>query len=165
MIVRWLLIGFFVTAFAVLPASVHAQSGAAVQSGPLTIDGAWARATPAGAPTGAIYLRIRNRGDTPDRLLAASTPAAGRVELHIHVHEGNVARMQQVPVIEIPRHGAVSLAPGGGHIMLLDPKGGLAEGARILLTLTFASAGTVTLEVPVLRRPPTPSHDDVHHGS
>jgi copper(I)-binding protein len=167
MMVRLPLVGFLLAALVALPAVAQSQGGASIQSGPLTIDGAWARATPASASTGAIYLTIRNHGDVPDRLLAATTPAAGRAELHVHVHDGNVARMQQVPAIEVPRHGAVSLAPGSAHVMLRDLKGGLAEGARVALTLTFAKTGAVTIEVPVLRRPPAPApaHGAGHPGS
>src|SRR5690606_27003555 len=50
----------------------------------IEVTAAYARATPPGAPVGGAYFEIRNRGDQADRLLAAASPVAGRVELHTH---------------------------------------------------------------------------------
>lgn len=58
-----------------------------------------------------------------------------------------------------PVEGGVDLAPGttvefkpgGYHIMLLDLKHKLNEGQRFPLTLTFAKAGTVKIDVLVER--------------
>ncbi|HMS89748.1 MAG TPA: copper chaperone PCu(A)C, partial [Acidimicrobiales bacterium] len=53
-------------------------------SGELTIDGAWARTSPAMTTAGAAYLQITNGTDTDDALLSAAVDAsiAGTVELH-----------------------------------------------------------------------------------
>lgn len=52
--------------------------------------------------------------------------------------------------------GAVALAPGGLHLMLLGLRQPLAEGATLPLTLVFETAGEVTLDLPVLPRQPKP---------
>ncbi len=141
-----------------LPATAQAPDAGA--GGALRVEGAWARATPPAARTGAAYLTVINTGGEPDHLVAASSPAAAQAELHTHISEGNVARMQQLPAIDIPAGGRVSFAPGGLHVMLMNLQGPLRDGTRFPLTLRFARAGELTIEVPVSRSAPAsaPAH-------
>src|SRR5712672_2943396 len=46
----------------------------------IVVDHPWARATPAGANTGAVYVTLINNGSTGDRLLSATTPVADKVQ-------------------------------------------------------------------------------------
>jgi copper(I)-binding protein len=120
------------------------------RQGPLRIESAWARATPSGAKVGGAFITLVNTGDAADRLVSASTAIAERVELHTHVMDGNVMRMREVEGgIALPPGETVKLQPGGFHVMLLGLKQGLAAGSRFPLTLTFAKAGNVQVEVPV----------------
>jgi periplasmic copper chaperone A len=116
----------------------------------LFIDRPYARATPPGATAGGAYLSIENGGSAPDTLLAARSPAAGMVEIHEMSMDGNVMRMRALPGgITIPAGGKVALAPGGYHIMLMDLKQPLAAGKSIPLTLVFAKAGSIDVDVHV----------------
>lgn len=124
-------------------------------AGPLRIAHPWTRPTAAGAPAAAGYMEIANTGRAADRLVLASTPHAARVEIHQSSMEGSVMRMNALPQgVEIPAGGAVSLSPGGLHLMLFGPRGAVAEGDRIPLTLVFAKAGKVTVELAAESRPP-----------
>jgi periplasmic copper chaperone A len=137
-----------------------AQAPDAAAGGTLRIEGAWARATAPAARTGAAYLTVINSGGEPDRLVGASSPAAAQAELHTHISEGNVARMQQLQAVDIPAGGRVSFAPGGLHVMLVNLQGPLRDGIPFALTLRFARAGEITIEVPVSRSAPAaaPAH-------
>jgi copper(I)-binding protein len=99
-------------------------------------------------------VTLINHGQAADRLLSASSSAAARAELHAHLNEGGVMRMKALDVIVLAPGERVSLHPSGLHVMLVDLKAPLREGTRLTLTLGFAKAGEVTLEVPVLRNPP-----------
>jgi periplasmic copper chaperone A len=140
-------------AVALLVPPVAAQ-GPTPPGGALQIEGVWARATPPAARTGAAYLTIINPGHEPDRLVGASSPVAAQVELHAHVSEGNVARMQQLQAIDIPAGGRVSFAPGGLHVMLVNLQTPLRDGTQFQLTLRLARAGEITIEVPISRNAP-----------
>ncbi len=119
------------------------------QVGDLAIDHPWSRATAASQANGAAYLMITN-GGTADRIVAASTPRAARVELHTHDMDGEgVMRMRQVEAIELPAGETTALQPGGLHIMLFELQGQLVEGETYPLTLTLEAAGSVELEVQV----------------
>jgi periplasmic copper chaperone A len=115
--------------------------------GDLLIDHPWARPSAGQAKNGAAYLRISNSGKTADRLLSVSTPAAGKTELHNHVHEAGVMRMRQVEAIDVPAGATVELKPGGLHVMLFELQKPLHVGFGFPLTLTFAKAGAVEVTV------------------
>lgn len=117
--------------------------------GALTITEAWIRATPPGARTAAAYLTMTNFG-TADRLLGGMTPLARSLEVHTHVNEGGMLRMVRVAELELPAGESVRLAPGGLHLMLVDVAEPLIAGARVALSLRFAVAGTLEIEVPVI---------------
>jgi len=118
--------------------------------GQLTIDHPWARATAASQRNGAAYLTVRNKGGEPDRLLSAAAEVSERVELHTHeIDAQGVARMRQVPAIELPPGKDTALQPGGFHVMLLGLEGPLADGHSFPLRLRFEKAGEVTVEVSV----------------
>jgi periplasmic copper chaperone A len=121
---------------------------AAAQGGNVEIQKPWARATPGGAQTAAIYVTLTS--EAGDKLIAASTPAAQKAELHQMTMDGNVMKMRQVDAVDLPQGQAVALKPGGYHIMLTGLTEPLKEGQSIQLTLTFAEAGTRYVTVPVL---------------
>ena len=90
--------------------------GAGAPKGPISIRGAWTRPAAAGM-NAAGYLTIVNGGVRGDRLLSAASPAAARVTLHQSRQVGSVMTMVALPALDIPPRGAVSLAPGGYHLM------------------------------------------------
>jgi copper(I)-binding protein len=107
-----------------------------------------AREAPPGARTAAIYLTVENRGAVADRLVAARSPR-GAVEIHAMRMDGGVMRMRATPDVPVPARGRVDLAPGGLHLMLVDPAPPLKAGERVPVTLTFERAGAVDVQVPV----------------
>lgn len=115
----------------------------------LHIEHPWSRALPPVAPTGAAYLVIENRGDAADTLEGASTPIAGYTELHEHVHEGDLMKMQRVDGVAIAPGEQVRFTPGGYHVMLFELKEPLVAGNTYPMTLTFERAGEIEIEVQV----------------
>lgn len=118
-------------------------------AGDITVSDPFARASAGMAQAGAAFMTLTNSGAAADDLVSASTPVAANAELHTHIMDGDVMRMRQVPVIDVPAGGSVALKPGGLHVMLLGLKAPLKEGETFPLTLNFAKAGTMTVNVPV----------------
>jgi copper(I)-binding protein len=123
----------------------------------LRIDHPFARATPPGARSGAVFLIVLNGGSETDRLLRASTPIAGGVILHQMAVEDGVMKMRAVPSLTVIPGGRLELKPDGYHLMLLDLKQPLKLGEKFPLTLTFERAGSVLLSVPVEGMGATPA--------
>jgi copper(I)-binding protein len=114
--------------------------------GQVEIDKPWVRATPPGAKIAAGYMTIRNKSGTQDRLVGASSPAAGRVETHVNIKDGEILRMREVKGYDIPAKGTFELKPGGAHLMLVDIKQPFKEGDKVPVTLRFERAGEVKVD-------------------
>ncbi|WP_421223125.1 copper chaperone PCu(A)C [Aeromonas enteropelogenes] len=111
------------------------------------VDG-YVRLLPPGTPNTAAFMVLKNDADQAVKLVAASSPAAGRAELHTHLHENGVMKMRQVESIEIPAKGDVVLKPGSLHIMLFEI-GTLSEQTPMPLTLTLDDGQQLALSLPV----------------
>ena len=133
-----------VTAGAVLVAA-PAISGCAARAGVSSVAATSAyipQPTTPGTTVG--YLVIRNNGDA-DRLLSVHTSVGGTVVFRAPVREGvQQLAMRTVPDIPIPAHSTVQLIPDSFHL-LISGAGPMHDGKDIMLRLTFARAGTITI--------------------
>jgi copper(I)-binding protein len=131
--------------------------------GSLTIENPWTRPTIGKMKTGAGYMKIVNKGAAGDTLVSVASPAAGKLELHTHIREGDVMKMRRVEGgIDIPAGGMAELKPGGLHIMLFDLKEPLKEGDVLPMTLSFRNAGSVRIEVKIQKTPAVAPHTHTH---
>ena len=138
----------FALVFALVTGAVPALAQE-FKAGDITIDKAWARATPKGADVGAGYLVVHNNGGTPERLTGGSADFAS-VEIHEMKMEGGVMTMRKLAGgLSIPAHGAVRLEPSGYHVMFTHLAKPLTKGEKVRATLTFEHAGPITVEFPV----------------
>ena len=88
-------------------------------------------------------------------LVAVRGGAARTIELHEHIHEGDVMRMRRVEGgVAIAAGETKAFTPGGHHIMLIGLTAPLKEGGRFPLTLEFEGADEVPVEVAVRLRAP-----------
>ena len=93
----------------------------------------WVRGTvPQQKATGMFVQLTSAQGG---RLVSASSPAAGVVEIHEMAMDGNVMRMRAVSAIELPAGKVVELKPQGYHVMLMALKQPLKEGETVAVTL------------------------------
>ena len=124
-----------------------AMSGTALSAETVRAVNAWVRTPVPGQKTAAAYLDLTSDADAA--LVAAESPAAGKVELHTMNMDGGVMRMRPVPKVDLPAKKTVKLAPGGLHIMLFDIKQPLKEGDKVPLVLKFQGAGKAPSTVKV----------------
>jgi copper(I)-binding protein len=116
----------------------------------------YALQTAEGQANGAVFLQIENSGTAADKLVAASTPIAGRVELHTHEMAGATVAMKKIDAIDLPAGETVVLEPSGMHIMLFDLTGPLMPGTVFALNLEFENSGTqetMVLVSPMVQTP------------
>jgi periplasmic copper chaperone A len=153
-----------VTALLALAACGDDDGGS--NNGPVT--NAWARPTPDGATTGAVYLAIE--ADEDDALIGVSIdPAvAGGAELHqtfflnpdstvppaqAVIEESDEVTMQELSEIEVPGGVRTEFDPLGPHVMLVDLVDPLEVGETFDLTVQFTEAGEQVVPVEVLDLP------------
>ena len=138
------------------------EHGAPVTLGALEITGAFTRATLPNAPVGGGFLTITNTGDSDDRLIGATSPVAGRVEVHEMSMQGDVMKMRELADgLPIPAGETVVLKPGGYHLMLMELQDSLSEGTMTPVTLTFERAGEVEVQLAV----GAPNAKDADHSA
>jgi copper(I)-binding protein len=159
--VPFLLGGLLVACSAETP-ELHAP-GQHAATGGMQITDAWARATPPAATVGAAYFTVTNHTATADTLLSVISPLAGRVELHRTVTEDGMARMRPADAIEIPAGTSLQAEPGDLHVMLVDLRQPLAEGAALPLELTFRTAGKLAVQATILPLTATGAPDQTEH--
>lgn len=129
----------------------------------------WIRGTVAQQKATGLFAQITSvQGG---KLVAASTPVAGVVEVHEMSMDGNVMRMRAVSGgLELPAGKAVELKPGGYHVMLMDLKQPLQAGDTVPVTLVVEGKDgkkeTIELKVPVRAlggaAAPAPAHEHKH---
>ena len=122
----------------------HAMSG-------ITVTEAYARAATPNARAGAAFMLITNATETDDRLIAFTTEAARRSEIHEHVMtDDGVMQMREIEGgIAIAAGETATLQRGGDHLMLMGLTVPFEQGAAIEVTLTFETAGEVTVPVTI----------------
>jgi copper(I)-binding protein len=103
-----------------------------------TVKDPWVRGTVAQQKATGMFAQITSTQG--GRLVAASSPAAGVVEIHEMAMEGNVMKMRAVGGLDLPAGKAVELKPGGYHVMLMDLKQQLKAGDTVAVTLVIEGA-------------------------
>ena len=140
-----------------LLAATAAAAFALPAAAEIAVTDAYARVSTAMAKSGAAFMVIENTGAEDDRLVAAASDVAVRVELHTHKADaaGNMQMLEVKEGFAIPAGGSHALARGGDHVMFMGLNRSLAHGDTVTVTLTFEKAGDITLDVPVdLERQP-----------
>jgi copper(I)-binding protein len=149
----------------VIATSILVSSFAAAQT--VTISNPWARATVQGQKATGAFMTVTSKENS--KLVAASTPVAGIVEIHEMKMDKDVMKMSALPNgLDLPAGKAVDLKPGGFHIMLMDLKLPLNKDVAVPLTLTFQdSSGKKSqqvVQVPVSVQPPSGQSMNHQHG-
>jgi len=122
--------------------------GTAAQAGSVTVTDGWIRALPGKTPAGG-YFTLSNDSGRRMVLTGASSPACGMLMLHKTENESGMASMDDVTSIPIAVGAHLSFAPGGYHLMCMDPTAAIAPGNKVPVTLIFSDGTKVTNEFAV----------------
>ena len=126
----------------------------------VSITNPWVRATVQGQKATGAFMSITSKENA--KLVAASTPIAGVVEIHEMKMEKDVMKMSALTNgLDLPAGQIVELKPGGFHIMLMDLKLSLNKESTVPLTLTFqdltGKKSQQVIQAPVSNQAPTSS--------
>lgn len=106
-------------------------------AGPVQVSDAWIRSLPAKLPA-AGYFTLRNTSGKEVSLTGAQSSACGMLMLHKSTQNGGMGSMDDVTSVAVPPGGTVKFAPGGYHLMCMDPTPAIAPGAMVSVTLSFS---------------------------
>ncbi len=138
-----------ITLVRVLAAGLVALSASA--SAQTAVKDPWVRGTVPQQKATGMFAQVTSAGG--GKLVSASSPVAGVVEIHEMAMEGNVMKMRAIPGLELPAGKAVDLKPGGYHVMLMDLKQQLKAGDTVPVTLVVEGKDgkreTIEVKAPV----------------
>lgn len=77
------------------------------------------------------YARIDNTCAAPVQIVSASSPAFADVSVHETRIENGISRMRALTALPVAAHASVSFAPGGLHLMLMQPTLPLKAGDQV----------------------------------
>jgi copper(I)-binding protein len=139
--------------------------------GKIMIQDAYARASGMNAKAGAAFFEIVNHSGQDDRLIAARSEVAKRVEIHTHKEDENgVMKMLEVTEgLPVANGGVHVLKRGADHVMFMGLNQSFEDGEVVSVTLVFENAGEMSVEIPVdlSRKPKEPGamdHKDMDHS-
>lgn len=98
----------------------------------------WVRLPPTPSmPMAAGFGEFVNDCAQPMAVVSASSAGFDEVSLHETAQVEGVNRMREVPRLVLPVNGKVALAPGGLHLMLMQPEVPLSDGKVLPLRLSL----------------------------
>ena len=119
----------------VFATAVLALSASTLWAQTVKVEEPWVRGTVASQKATGAFMRLTSEKNA--RLVAASSPVAGVVEIHEMAMEKDVMKMRQIPGLDLAAGRTTELKPGGYHVMLMDLKQPMKGGETVPITLVF----------------------------
>ena len=110
---------------------------AAGEEAGVSVRDAWVRESPPGVTMMAGYMALRNKTSRSEILVAASSSDFETVMIHRTTAKNGMAGMEHAPQIELTPNASLIFAPGGYHLMLMNPKRTLRAGDAVVINLEF----------------------------
>lgn len=129
-------------AAAILIVSAAAATAQAADGG-VTLSDGWMRFIIAARPA-AGYFTLANGTDKTKTLVGASSPDCGMLMMHRSMTKNGAQGMSGVDSVALAPHGTVRFAPGGYHLMCMDPKPTMKGAKSVPVTLSFKDGSTVS---------------------
>ena len=136
----------------------------------LVAENAWVPWAPPAIKVHAAYMTVVNHGHDEQLIVGVESPDYERAELHTSLVRNGISEMRALDKVAVPSHKQVAFAPGGMHIMLINPKRRLAADDRVRVVLRLQGGGQIETSAQVRRRERAqeparaPAHHH-HHGS
>ena len=112
-------------------------SAAASEAAGVSVRDAWVREAPPGVAMMAGYMALRNNTSRRQVLVAARSSDFGTVMIHRTTVKDGMVGMEHASQIELSPNASLLFAPGGYHLMLLNPRRTLRAGDRVVINLEF----------------------------
>jgi len=115
----------------------------------LEIHDAWIKNLPPAVPVRAGYMTIRNAQANAVSIIAIRSDAFASVEIHRTIAEDGMMRMEPVPTLVIEPDSSVQLAPGGLHLMMMNPTEATRPGDLLQIVIELDDGSTQSLNMTV----------------
>ncbi len=113
----------------------------------LEISEAWIKNLPMAVPVRAGYMSIINNQAHTATIEWLTSDAFARIEIHRSIEKDGLVSMQPVHTLAIGPGESLQLAPGGLHLMMMNPLKGLVPGNKIILTIGYDDQSTQIIDM------------------
>jgi copper(I)-binding protein len=110
---------------------------AASEEAGVSVRDAWVRESPPGVAMMAGYMALQNNTSRSQVIVAAHSSDFETVMIHRTIVKNGMAGMEHSPQVELAPNASLIFAPGGYHLMLMNPKRALRAGDTVVIKLEF----------------------------
>jgi copper(I)-binding protein len=117
----------------------------------LDIRDPWIKNLPPSVPVRAGYMTIHNPQTKTVSIVSLRSDAFASVEIHQTIEQDGMMRMEQVPSLKIESNSSVQLAPGGLHLMMMNPSEPTQPGDLLEIVIVLDDGSEQRVEMQVIR--------------
>jgi len=129
--------------------SPGSDTAAAAATAGLTVSNARVVLAPVGGNPAAVYFDLSYTGPAGVTLDAVDVEGAGMTMIHDYAETPGKMQMVMADSVPLNEGAPVTFAPGGLHVMAMDPTDALQPGGTATVTFTLSNGMTASIEAPV----------------
>jgi len=115
----------------------------------LIVDNARVVLAPVAGNPAAVYFDLSYTGAPGITLDTVEVDGAGMTMIHDYAENAGKVQMVMTDAVPLTEGMPVSFAPGGLHVMAMEPAETLKAGATAMITLTLSNGVTTSINAPV----------------
>jgi periplasmic copper chaperone A len=131
------------------PAEAPATEEQEATTAALTVSNARIVLPPVAGNPAAVYFDLSYSGPAGVTLENVSVEGAGMTMIHDYAQEAGKMRMEMADAVLLGSEAPVRFAPGGLHVMAMEPSEALQAGGTAKVTLTLSNGATTIIDAPV----------------
>jgi hypothetical protein len=144
-----ILLGASVATLAACSGEPDAPTQADKAAAGLTVSNARVVLAPVAGNPAAVYFDLSYSGTAPVTLASVTVEGAGMTMIHDYAESAGKMQMTMAGPITLAEGAPVTFAPGGLHVMAMEPAAELAAGGTAKVTLTLSDGTSATVDAPV----------------
>lgn len=131
------------------PAQAPATQEQDAEAAALTVSNARVVLSPVSGNPAAVYFDLSYSGAPGVTLDNVEVEGGGMTMIHDYAEEGGTKRMVMADAVPLTEGTPVSFAPGGLHVMVMEPSADLKAGGTADITLSLSNGATTIVTAPV----------------
>ncbi len=122
-----------------------------IASAELDIRDPWIKNLPPSVPVRAGYMTIHNPQTKTVSIVSLRSDAFASIEIHQTIEQDGMMRMDQMSSLKIESNSSVQLAPGGLHLMMMNPSEPTQPGDLLEIVIILDDGSEQRVEMQVIR--------------
>ncbi len=118
-------------------------------AGAITVSNARLVLPPVSGNPAAVYFDLSYTGAAGVTLDSVSVEGAGMTMMHDYAESAGKTQMVMTDAVPLSASAPVSFAPGGLHVMVMEPSDALTPGSMAKITFTLSDGTTAVVDAPV----------------